>query len=146
VAGFSPSLNATLSVLRKLDHCFTSLLLGRDLKTQEPLPGFENVRAGMSKTDMVRCKSTIEQTRIIVIEVVENRPEEEEEEQEDGDTDMDTDRDESSAAKMAGLLWEEDEDRLHMDVARVYENTLVTLGETLGQGPGPPGEIRISDD
>jgi hypothetical protein len=136
---FPPSASATFSVLGKLDHCFASLLKGRDIETNEPLPGFDSgSRSGMSRTDMVRCKSLVEQTRVLIVDVMSKEAEEL-----DGDDD-DDEMDESDAPGQSETederprwgpgAWDEDDDRLHMDVARVYENTLVQLGETLGQG------------
>ncbi|CAI4215022.1 unnamed protein product [Parascedosporium putredinis] len=41
VPAFAPEPDATLRLLRKLDHCFASLAIGQDLITMEALPGFE---------------------------------------------------------------------------------------------------------
>ncbi|OAA66647.1 hypothetical protein SPI_01223 [Niveomyces insectorum RCEF 264] len=73
--GFPPSPRATLAVLSKLDHCFASLLAGRDTSTGEPLPGFgANPRAGLSRTDMVRCRSIAERSRVAVVDVFRRGP------------------------------------------------------------------------
>lgn len=95
----------------------------------------------MSRTDMVRCKSLVEQSRVLVVEVM-NRPGDTEDDEdyygtEDGD-ETET-GDETDGPGQVGI-WAEDDERLHMDVARVYENTLVQLGETLGEG-GAVGDI-----
>ncbi|KAF9882418.1 meiotic recombination protein dmc1 [Colletotrichum karsti] len=125
IDAFPPSPKATFSVLTKLDHCFASLLSGRDIDTKEPLPGFENgMRAGMTTTDMVRCRSSVEQTRLVIVEVLSKEPEEDDDEVEE----MDTETEE----EVFGSAWDEDDDRLYMDVARVYEHTIVQLGEKLG--------------
>ncbi|KAH9885716.1 hypothetical protein F4778DRAFT_760267 [Xylariomycetidae sp. FL2044] len=65
---FEPSPRPTFALLQKLDHCFASLLVGTDVKTNEPLPGFQKrgLEAGLSRTDMVRCKSLADQTRMLV--------------------------------------------------------------------------------
>jgi len=150
---FPPSPKATFSILQKLDHCFASLLSGQDYDTKEPLPGFENgLRAGMSRTDMVRCKSTVQQTRVVIIDVMSEEPGEEEEEQagqqptEDEDSEMDgpTDWSKVDLSKKINLQ-DDDEDPMLMDMARVYEKTLVQLGEALIDGGGV-GDIQISDD
>ena len=144
LSSFAPSPNATFGVLRKLDHCFTSLLAGRDMETKEHLPGFENgLRGGMSKTDMVRCKSLVGQTRIIIVDVMskERDLDDDDEETEVTETEDDTEMD---MPRHAGG-WDEDDERLHMDVARVYENTLVALGEILGAA-GEVAPVQISDD
>ena len=126
VRSFPPSPKATFAILRKLDHCFASLLSGKDFATNETLPGFENgLRGGMSTTDMVRCRSLVEQTRVLMVEVMSQGVEEDDEEEIDSNMDDDN-----------GLgdwdLSDEEEERMHLDVARIYENTIVHLGERLG--------------
>lgn len=131
---FPPSPNATFSLLRKLDHCFASLLLGRDIETKEPLPGFEDgLHGGMSGTDKVRCKSLVEQTRILIVDVMSKEPQEEDDDEEaDYDTPMETESESEGAGSRSSAYGEDDdEDGLDMDVAKVYENTLVQLGEAL---------------
>lgn len=134
---FPPSPAATFSLLRKLDHCFASLLLGRDIVSKEPLPGFEDATSGaMSGTDKVRCKSIVEQTRLLVVDVMGNQPRVEElgDEETDYDTSVQTESEsEAAASSRSGAFGEDDDDDdpLLMDVARVYENTLVQLGEAL---------------
>ncbi|CAP61490.1 uncharacterized protein PODANS_4_1140, partial [Podospora anserina S mat+] len=125
----SPTIFGTLS---KLDHCFASLLCGRDFVTSEPLPGFFNSASttggsGMSKTDMVRLKSTVQQTRVVIVDVLDN--------DDDGETsrveELD-DQDGEEGDDYDGDEWDDREkERMFMDVARVYENTLVKLGELL---------------
>lgn len=139
MTSFPPSPTATFAVLRKLDHCFASLLSGTDIETKETLPGFDNGRrSAMSGTDMVRCRSLVELTRVLIVEVMSKEPaDEEDEEDENDDHHGFTSATESqSDAEGGGFhgIWEEDEERFHMDVARVFENTLVQLGETLGEG------------
>lgn len=113
-------------MLRKLDHCFASLLAGEDAETKETLPGFESgLRAGMTTTDMVRCRSSVEQTRVLMIEVL-SSTEDAEDEDDEAQAETDTDTPDNLAALT------EDDDRLYMDVARVYEKTLVQLGQRLG--------------
>lgn len=146
---FPPSPAATFSVLRKLDHCFASLLGGEDIVTKEPLPGFENgPRSGMSGTDMVRCKSTVEATRVLVVEVMSRERDADDQDDEEPDQLLTADESESGPEGPTPRrgLWEEedDEELFHMDVARVYENTLVKLGETLGDRIGE--RVQISDD
>lgn len=149
VPAFTASPRATFSLLRKLDHCFASLLCGQDIETKESLPGFENgLRAGMSRTDMVRCKSIVEQTRILIVDVMSQEPDDEEDGAEESEPPLTADEAESDRdgpMNLSNGAWDEDEDRLQMDVARVYEHTLVQLGQTLGEGGGV-GDIQISDD
>ncbi|KAI1822149.1 hypothetical protein F4861DRAFT_541228 [Xylaria intraflava] len=88
---FPPSPRSTFAFLRKLDHCFASLLVGYDVKTKDPLPGFSSTvdnstKLRFSRTDMVRCKSLADETRMLVAMVV------------SGEVDVD-DADEESAAE-----------------------------------------------
>ncbi|KAK3400709.1 hypothetical protein B0T20DRAFT_151638 [Sordaria brevicollis] len=149
--GFPPSPQATFSLLRKLDHCFASLLFGYDIDTKETLPGFENgLRAGLSRTDMVRCKSVIERTRVLVVEVMSKEPVDEQDGMDtknsgiqtpkpDTDTDVEADDPPDDPPDANDFDDDDDDDEdelLHMNVAKVYENTLVKLGEILGDGGG----------
>lgn len=199
--GFKPSPKATLALLKKLDYCFASLLIGEDLETHETLPGFERggntvsfKRVGLSRTDMVRCRSIAEQSRVAVVDVFQRGPPDpldennsssssrrrqrrDQREQREGtvgteastvqgeDTDMerettaeptdddattladateDDDEEEEEDGDMYGD--ENDDDDINEDtqmgVARVYENTLVKLGEVLGDQPGRIGDFE----
>ncbi len=69
-------------------------------------------------------------------------PDDTEDEPEQTATEEDTDTDGPSSR--AGM-WDEDDERLHMDVARVYEHTLVQLGEVLGEASGV-GAVQMTDD
>lgn len=121
---FPPSPIATFKLLRKLDHTFASLLQGVDSESGEALPGFEGGK-GMSRTDMVRCKSLVETTRVVVVEVMNRGGEVESELPEESG--METDVNMSAGESAYGL-----DDEHDMDVARVYEGTIVQLGEVLG--------------
>lgn len=145
VGAFAPEPQPTLSLLRKLDFAFASLLEGRDVDTGEPLPGFENgAAAGLSRTDMVRLKSLAEGTRIHVLEVL-SRPEEMQTDGKD-ETDVDVDMDKATdteaetgdeSSSRPGRRWYQDddeEDEQNMDVARVYEMTLMKIDEKLNRG------------
>ncbi|KAM7197567.1 hypothetical protein V8F33_005533 [Rhypophila sp. PSN 637] len=140
LVSFAPSPVATFSVLRKLDHCFASLLAGHDIDTKEVLPGFENgPRAGMSRTDMVRCKSTTEATRVLIVDVMSKKHRNGGGEGELLTADESESGPEGPGRHSRKAVWEqetEDDEVLHMNVARVYENTLVQLGETLGSTVG----------
>lgn len=140
VTSFAPSPPATFAVLRKLDHCFASLLSGRDIESKEPLPGFENgTGAGMTRTEMVRCKSLVEQTRVLIVDIMNKEPEDEdgggdENDDDDVETADETETGTNGTGSFTDPNWDEGDDTLHMDVARVYENTIVQLGEILGEG------------
>ena len=124
---FPPSPKATFGLLRKLDHAFSSLLNGEDSDTGEILPGFEGgMRGGMSKTDMVRCKGLVEGTRVLIVDVMSKELAPEEDVEESG---VETDAEED--ASMDG-----EEQKFDMDVARVYEQTIVQLGERLDGNGG----------
>lgn len=137
VRSFPPSPKASFAFLKKLDHCFASLLSGQDIVTQETLPGFENgLRAGMTTTDMVRCRSLVEQSRVLMVEIL-SGPEQDyddEDDQEPQESDIEGNIDATNASG-----WGEDdeeEEKLHLDAARIYENTIVQLGERLGDALG----------
>jgi hypothetical protein len=135
MVSFPPSPVATFSVLRKLDHCYASLLAGQDVDSEETLPGFENgLRAGMTTTDMVRCKSIVEETRVVVVDVMSReRGEADEDENWEGGETTDAGAASADEAATGPFAWDvDDDDGFHMDVARVYENTIVQLGERLG--------------
>ncbi|KAL2172338.1 hypothetical protein VTG60DRAFT_6177 [Thermothelomyces hinnuleus] len=130
MTGFPPSETAAFDILHKLDHCFASLLSGEDIESHEPLPGFENgLRSGMTRTDMVRCKSTVQNARVVIVDVMSKR-------RPGNDQEVPADETEESGTDGPGgfndSAWD-DKESLCMDVARVYENTLVKLGDTLGE-------------
>lgn len=93
---------------------------------------------------MVRLKSLAEGTRIHVLEVL-SRPEEMKTDGKE-ETDVDMDRvtdteaetgDEGNATSRPGRRWYQDddeEDEQNMDVARVYEMTLMKIDEKLNRG------------
>ena len=127
LSAFPPSPKSTFGLLRKLDHAFSSLLKGEDSDTSELLPGFERgMRAGMSKTDMVRCKGLVEATRVLIVDVMNKELDSiEDMDENDGETDLEED---------SGMDIEER--KVEMDVARVYEQTIVQLGERLEENGG----------
>ncbi|KAE8452743.1 hypothetical protein EG329_013015 [Mollisiaceae sp. DMI_Dod_QoI] len=127
ITAFPPSPRATFGLLRKLDHAFASLLKGEDSVTGEILPGFSGgKRAGMTKTDMVRCKSLVEQTRVLVVDVMGKEPVlERDVDESDAETDI----------EMESTGWDTEAERYEMDVARAYEQTIEQLGELL-EGSG----------
>jgi hypothetical protein len=76
----------------------------------------------LSRTDMVRLKSVVQDTRVLVVEVM-SREREQGVAEEDGD--------ETDASMGGEGEWEDVDDEHDMDVARVYENTITALGEVL---------------
>ncbi|KAK5994906.1 hypothetical protein PT974_03293 [Cladobotryum mycophilum] len=154
VRSFPPAPKSTFDLLRKLDHCFASLLRGQDVETNETLPGFENgLRAGMTTTDMVRCRSLVEQTRFLMVEVMSMGEMEEEEEEEETEEETEDDQDDFNSTtprQTSAYLGDEEDGEIHLDAARVYQNTIVQLnsklGDTLDQiREEPPIQVCMSD-
>lgn len=77
----------------------------------------------MSRTDMVRCKSLVESTRVLIVDVMSRDPEVQNNDPEESVAETEASVDESAYGV---------EDGHDMDVARVYEGTIVALGEVLG--------------
>lgn len=95
----------------------------------------------MTVTDMVRCRSLVEQTRVLMVEVMSSDRGADEEDDDDDDEEDDDDGVEEDGAESSGERsmaggpsWDIDEERLHLDAARIYENTIVQLGNRLGDG------------
>lgn len=135
VQGMPPSPRGLFRLLGKLDHGFASLMQGRDVDTGERLPGFVGAR-GVSGTEKVRIRSLVERTRVGVVEAFkkgEFEYEEEEEEEEGGDKmDTDTDTDMEGELILEGDDFEEElDDSIDMQIARVYDRTMVELGDSL---------------
>jgi len=133
LSAFPPSPGPTFRLLRNLDHAFASLLRGEDSVTGEVLPGFDGgKKAGMSRTDMVRCKSLVEATRVLVVDVMSKEPEAEVNE-DDEENSIGTEAEDIGVDVESS--WDDKDEDHNMDVARVYEATIVQLGELLGNGP-----------
>ena len=87
------------------------------------LPGFETCK-GLNTTQKVRIKSLVERTRVLVVELMASlEPMEEDESDDDG-----------SASEEEGMQTSDLEPvgRWEMEVAKVYDRTLVELGDVLG--------------
>jgi len=91
----------------------------------------------MTRTDMVRCKSLVEGIRVLIVEVMSKEGLADTTDSIDAhandktatDTDMDDTYEDNEST------W--DDERSHdMDVARVFEKTIVQLGESLGSSTG----------
>lgn len=116
-----------------MDHAFASMLKGQDITSGESLPGFDNGRrSGMSRTDMVRCKSLVEATRVQIVEVMskEAEPELESESQADDGNETGMETDGGMSIDMRST-WDDEDESHNMDVARVYAETIVQLGDLL---------------
>jgi len=134
VASYLPSFpaapKATLKLLKKLDHAFSSLLKGEDSITGDILPGFESgSKKVMSRTDMVRVNSLVQSTRVIVVEAMSKEIEDEPRSpsSEHSDTDMD---------EIYGDI-EKYVDEDDMGIATVYADTITVLGDLLQTGVLP---------
>ncbi|KAL8917989.1 MAG: hypothetical protein Q9172_005597 [Xanthocarpia lactea] len=124
----------TFQLLQKLDFAFASLLKGVSVETGEPLPGSETGRSRLSTTEKVRMRGIVERTRIAVVEVAGK----------DGSladvstvsqsrmTDTEDDFNVSTEGEDMDVLEDESSHRRwEMDIARVYERTIVELGMAL---------------
>ncbi|KAI9695371.1 MAG: hypothetical protein M1820_008666 [Bogoriella megaspora] len=125
IPNLPPAPKAMFRLLDKLDTAFASLLQGRDLDSGEMLPGFETGR-GVSGTEKVRIKSIADNTRVVVVHLMS---------QDHLDFQSETDSIDENDASM-----EEDEMKMDpivepdfaMNTARVYDKTIVELGDQLG--------------
>lgn len=80
----------------------------------------------MSKTDMVRCKGLVETARVLIVDVMNKEPELNEGIVESG-VEIDLEEDAEMDA---------DNQKFEMDVAGVYEQTIMQLGEQLDGNGG----------
>jgi hypothetical protein len=137
LTAFPPDPVPTFALLRKLDHAFASLLLGHDIDSGHALPGFQGKRGGMTRTDMVRCKSLVEGMRVLIVEVMSKEGLTDLSDPVDTDTNeqIGTDTDIGTAYGDTESGWDDEQD-YHMDVARVFEKTIIQLGESLGSSTG----------
>lgn len=136
VQAMPPTPRSLFKTLEKLDHAFASLLQGRDLDTGERLPGFVGQR-GVSGTEKVRIRSLIERTRVSVVEAF-KKGEFEYDEPEAGELNEDgmiTDTDGELILENAENdgLDDEDDNDFNLKIARVYDATMVELGDSLEQ-------------
>ncbi|KAF1988646.1 hypothetical protein K402DRAFT_419462 [Aulographum hederae CBS 113979] len=156
---YPPAPKAMFRLLGKLDLVFASLLQGRNIETGENLPGFERGRK-VNGTEKVRIKSLVERTRVAVVDVMssgdfaEEESDDDEEdakdtqaeesEMEDGmvvemETDIDDEADRAASRRNRDVDMDlqrlEDGGGWEMDVAKVYDRTVVELGDTIGGAP-----------
>lgn len=121
-------------MLDKLDLAFASLLQGFNVETGERLPGFEGLLGarGLDMTKKVRMKGTVERTRTAVVEVAarnESNIDDMSNQQTrhtGDDTNMEDDDDFDEE-----MLTDEGRGSWDMKIARVYEKTIMLLGESL---------------
>lgn len=113
---------------------FCSLLQGVNAETGEILPGFQGGRGKLSTTEKVRMKGLVERTRVVAVEVAGkggSLTDTGDVLQSDMETEDDftTDYDEDDV--MEGMRLGGDNGRWEMEVARVYEKTIVELGVSM---------------
>ena len=126
---FSPV--PTFKLLHKLDLVFSSLLRGVDIQTGVSLSGFETGRERLSTTEKVRMRGIVERTRVAVVEVagkggnIANSASAIISQTETEDEPMTDDSETMEAVPDGG------DGRWEMEVARVYERTIVELGVSL---------------
>ena len=112
-------------LLEKLDIAFASLLQGRDVESGGTLPGFETGR-GVTGTERVRIKSVADNSRVAVVHLMSQEntlPEVERDDLESMESSMDEDAFDDDRSR---------ENDFAMSVARVYDRTIVELGDQLG--------------
>ncbi|MCJ1436215.1 hypothetical protein MMC27_005593 [Xylographa pallens] len=117
----------TIQLLQKLDISFSSLLHGHNVETGEALPGFDGGRGKLTTTEKVRVRGLVERTRVAVIVAAGKLG------SADGESRV-TETDEALTTDddmMEGLEDDASHGRWEMEVARVYERTLVDLGAAL---------------
>jgi hypothetical protein len=125
-------------ILEKLDHAFTSLLQGRDSETGQSLPGLADGRT-VNGTEKVRIRSLVERTRVSVVEAFKrgdfesNGAEMTDAETDDDDLNMDGDASNEDDLIIEGAedFVDEEEATIDMQIARVYDRTIVELGDSL---------------
>lgn len=98
------------------------------------LPGFQSGRGKLSITEKVRMRGVVERTRIAVVEVAGKGGSVTDTESVsrstvDMEDDLTSDYDEDDA--MEGIQVDGNHGRWEMEVARVYEKTIVELGVSL---------------
>ncbi len=106
------------------------------METGEVLPGFEGGGRKVSQTEKVRIRGVVERTRVTVVEVAgrgqesvdDIAPDKMVEDSNQEDFNMTTTEDEGDMSADPPV----EDGRWEMEVARVYERTMVELGETLG--------------
>jgi len=129
IPAMPPSPRSLFRLIGKMDHAFSSLILGRDIDTGERLPGFEG-RKGVSGTEKVRIRSLVERTRVSVMEAFKKGEFELEPEDKDEDK-METDDEGELVLEGDNFEDAEEEDSWDMQLARVYDHTVVELGDSL---------------
>lgn len=113
---------------------FYSLLQGVNAESGEILPGFQGGRGKLSTTEKVRMRGLVERTRVAVVEVAgkgESVTYTESMARSNDDTRVDYTTDDDVDDAMEGMQVDGNHGRWEMEIARVYEKTIVELGLSL---------------
>ena len=136
ITAMPPTPRSLFRLLGKLDKAFAGLLQGRDVETGEGLPGFGG-RRGISGTEKVRVRSLVERTRVGALEAFRRGEFEDEEDMEDEldrggeDTDEEMLDGELVLEGDGGGAEDDEEESWDMQLAKVYDRTIVELGDSL---------------
>lgn len=126
IAGMPPTPNALFALLGLLDRAFAGLLQGRDVESGAELPGFAGTK-GVSGTEKVRIRSLVERTRVGVMEAFKRG------EFDLKEADSDVEHTEGELVVEGDDDDMDDGDSWDMQLARVYDRTMVELGDSLEQ-------------
>ena len=122
----------TFSLLHKIDIAFSSLLQGQNVESGRALPGFEGGREKPSTTEKVRMRGVVLRTRNIVVETAgKSAYDEETTYTVDSVTDTERGLTTDDDTEMGDGEDSNEDERWEMDIARVYERTIASLGVTL---------------
>nr|POE79429.1 hypothetical protein CFP56_07494 [Quercus suber] len=136
VSSMPPAPKALFELLDKLDRAFASLAQGRDVDTDEALPGASGVKALVSGTEKVRIRSIVDRTRTAAFQafkgdVFDNEAGEvDDDDDDDAENRLETDDEGLVIENPSEVPWAE-QDSWDMQLARVYDRTMVELGDTL---------------
>ncbi|KAG0138053.1 hypothetical protein HOY82DRAFT_546243 [Tuber indicum] len=129
ISSFPPRFESTLGLLDKLDRCFHSLITGSSANSYVPSLALSGSR--MNMTERVRLKSIIERTRLHVVGLAEGMmevPDPPAGEDVPGVGDQEPG---NSPVDALGGDSEEGGEALEIELSRVYERSLVEIGESL---------------
>lgn len=136
LSSMPPSPKALFKLLAKLDHAFASLAQGRDIDTGEALPGASAVKTMVSGTEKVRIRSVVDRTRVAAFRAFKQGLFDNEVEEVDDDEDenlMEMDDEDGLVMEDPDTDMNVEDDSWDMQLARIYDRTMVELGDTLEQ-------------
>lgn len=134
VSSMPPSPKALFGVLGKMDHAFASLAQGRDVNTGAPLPGSSETKTLLSGTEKVRIRSVVDRTRVAAFQAFKGESfDHEVEEVDEGEDRMETDDETGLVIEDPDQDMDTESDSWDMQLARVYDQTMVELGDSLDE-------------